>query len=600
MSVTAEKKRNATAVENHVRMIAGRTLLNSDLEANLLLKKYLDGFCGMLPGSADVPVMGLFSMVQSTTPTRLYDLPRMVGEFGTTAFTDGVNVFIHTGFFRMVWEEHQAAVDYFKKHGKYPDGTTGNPAPPPPSSLRATVIHELLHKVMGDTVCVLDENEAIDREAKDVYINLTINSMPEAPIGPWFKEHTLGQSEEEKQRFSGKSPAQIAALLREARASDAAGGDPGDGGAPGVGKGTQGAKGSGKGAPGKRAADGASSGGKGVADEGAPGNSGGEFDRHKVDPVKLREILAGEGVPDEVLDELGLPKDHEEAVERARAAQGKIEEVVEAAARIAERERQRGGSMPGSHIVDAVGEMIRSRKKPLLTMGMVLGNLICGEGAQTGIDDRVPDSIFYVSPEDIGMGDPCYIEGQIPAKSQKTFVVVIDTSGSVWGSDYMEQAIAEVFNLVDSNSMAANVVVLSADTVVRGKPVQITRETLAEFRDQGMPVFGGGGTDMETAIAQSISAVKTGEVTNNGALIDLRKATFINVTDGEFFIPRVEALANAADPFEVPQLAFILPEGFRNIDDFRSEVSSFATCYELKEGEVLDFDADEMRRRMAP
>lgn len=105
-------------------------------------------------------------------------------------------------------------------------------------------------------------------------------------------------------------------------------------------------------------------------------------------------------------------------------------------------------------------------------------------------------------------------------KRIREFVIVIDTSGSVWGN-IVRRFIDTTFNILKSTEAFfehVHVRIIQCDAAVRSDD---TITNLAELKAWGqrMRFFGGGGTDFRPAFAYVDKLVEDGEFENLGGLV---------------------------------------------------------------------------------
>src|SRR5690606_33768806 len=88
---------------------------------------------------------------------------------------------------------------------------------------------------------------------------------------------------------------------------------------------------------------------------------------------------------------------------------------------------------------------------------------------------------------------------ELSHKPEECVLVLIDTSGSVQTED-IRAFLTEIFELKTASEnmgdSASEVLVISADTVMRGEIIEITDDNVDEMMSQGVKMFGRGGTDL--------------------------------------------------------------------------------------------------------
>lgn len=522
-------------------------------------------------GDVKLPRFGLISLLMRSTPCYVYGHPAMKKDFGTTAFTDGVHIFICDDFYDKLLADSKKS-----KGNDY--------------GIELLLMHEVMHIAFNHVKRLRQFPADIRNIATDLSINTKLqtgfpdlkwcNTLKEAGLGfkpgdvekyPKMSEEAIAREividrerkkkeEQKQQQQNGKNGQpqnqqgnqqgnQQPGQGQGQPQNQQGGQQPGQGQGQGQGQNPQGSQqpgqgqGQGQGQPqnqqgsqqpgqgqqggnqqsgqsggngqGQQGGNqqGGQSGGNGQGQEQGEGNGpdnsgekqfGGDGDQHLFDMKDVIESLRKNGLGN-VADALGMPKDGDmegiEAMEKASQTR-KLEAIQKASNQM----RENGGKYPGAHIVESAEDYVGDLVKGKLTWKLAIRDAIMGEGMKFKYDPEELGDPYFVEEIEEAVGVALTIGQDIPFKPDETVLVLIDTSGSVDKED-LRAFISEVMELkMASNGFgdaASEVVVLSADTVLRGEPVEITDQNAEMFMSQGVKIYGRGGTDLAEPIRQA-------------------------------------------------------------------------------------------------
>ena len=129
----------------------------------------------------------------------------------------------------------------------------------------------------------------------------------------------------------------------------------------------------------------------------------------------------------------------------------------------------------------------------------------------------------------------------------------------------------------ESGSGAYEVLVFSADTVLRGVPIEITSDNVHEFLEGGLQIFGRGGTNLTTAINQTVKS----EVFK-----DKKIKSLIYFTDLGDYAPQYKDLELDPDTsvtyIAVPSIQKSL------VEHFAEQVKDYAEVIKIREDQEVD------------
>lgn len=457
------------------------------------------------------PRFGVFSLMAQSTPIFCYDHPAFK-KIANTAFTDGIHIFIDADFMRkLVIQEEDC--------GNQQQGVV------------FLLLHEMMHKLYSHVTRLRDFPPDIANIAEDMVINgKIIKGFKMDPV-PLLLETGVGMKTEEAEKYHSMAEETVASMLliqRRKKEEEEKKKDKkqqqqqqqgGGGGSGQSGEGDDGEENENNGdkdpseqngqGKGKKPGDKKEKGGN-KKENGAGGENGEEEEYspiHTITPEELLEIIEEEGLMDTVGKALDLPEvgDVEGLGKRKDQAQRQTQDAVETALSQA---RNCDGKYPGQHIAEEASMLISGFNKGKLVWKLGMRKHIMGEGLKLRESDDEASIPWYLTKDTMGV-DPWYSGALVPHAPDETVLCLVDTSGSTSGGNMRQMFIAEALNLKKGSSTmgdnAKEVILLSADTVLRGEPILINEYNYQSLANQGVPIFGNGGTDFANCLHQAMS-----------------------------------------------------------------------------------------------
>lgn len=282
---------------------------------------------------------------------------------------------------------------------------------------------------------------------------------------------------------------------------------------------------------------------------------------------------------DRVLEKLNLPHSDDEKAIEEKENEGidiKNQSIFETDVK---RQELSMPSFPGEHSLDCAMERIKSVQKGKLSWKLKIINEIWGTGFNFKYNNDVVGDIYYVDELIDVIGMNLYMGQILPFKSQDVVAIIIDTSGSVGQKD-LEDIVPEIIEMklaAKGSSGAYEVVVFSADTVLRGEPVEINEDNVHEVLSGGLQIYGRGGTSLESAIQQTVKSQ---------VFKDKKIKSLIYFTDLGDRAPRYERLGLDPDT----SITFIAVPSINDftVEAFAKEVEHYADVIKIKEGVEVD------------
>lgn len=544
-----------------------------------------------LENGIPIPRYGLLSLEAAITPVYVYDHPAFL-KVTNTAFTDGVHVFVYAGFLRKLVEEENES-----------KGTEYGAEP--------LLLHELMHKLLGHTHRLGQFPKDIANKAEDLVINSKLQlSFPQMKWTKTISELGLGFKPSEAEKYATMAEETIARQLmadedkkkqQQQQQQKGQGGGQGQKNQQGQGGQQQGNQqggqqqgqqpGQGQGQPQDGQGGGQPQGGQqpgqkgGQPQQGQGSQQGGEewSDMHTIPLEELIRICEENGLQN-ILDKLELPgsdqiEDIAKIEENVQMKQ--IENIQKAAA----QKNALGGKYPGAHIVDAAAERIKGLTEGKLDWKLGLKEWILGQGMKFRNSDEEPDLLYYVDGDEMGLDNEIYIGSPLPHSPEEVVLCLVDTSGSM-DQKILKQCLSEVLTLKKGVSgvsdTASEVILLSADTVLRGEPIIIDENNVDQLLADGVNIFGRGGTDL----GRSLKAALKLEI-----LKDKKISSVLYFTD-LCDTPPVQADFQEAIDKGI-QLAFVTaPHTYS--EEFAKAVKGFARVYPIEEGITVDLTENAM------
>lgn len=540
-----------------------KEILNYDLPENLDLADQIDDLRrwiggDKMEGSFTVPRFGLLSLKLRNTPMYCYDHPALM-KLSKTAFTDGVHIFI--------------AADFLKQLNKEEELSKGGEEGAAP-----LILHELMHMLMNHTRRLQQFPKDIANEAEDFSINAKLQiGFPEIKWVTSLREVGLSFKSGDVERYAKLAEETIARELMEKKSKNGQGQGQGQGKGQGQGQGQGQGKGQGQQGQGGQQQKGQGD-GQGGQDQGDGQDDVGQ--NHTVPLEDLINALEEAGLQD-VLDKLELPQSDD--VEKI----GKIEQQVrlkdiEAIQKAAGQKAKMGGKYPGAHIVDAAQEMVKGFTEGKLEWKLGLKNFMFGEGMRFRYSEMEAGDLYYVDPADMNLTTEIFVGQELPHKPEEVVLCMIDTSGSV-DQNQIKAFLSEIFGLKRENAgngdTASEVLVLYADTTLRGDILEITEENADEFFRNGVGVAGRGGTDLANDLRQAMKL----------PILEERKVASV-----VFFTDLCDTPPKKSDfPSNLPLCFVTLPSTMS--EEFARAVKDFARVYPIEEGLEVDLTEDHLQ-----
>lgn len=553
------------------------------------LNKTIEIMSGLVRDSANGllhPRYGVVSLILRDTPVFLYNHPALK-KLCRTAFTDGVHCFIDEEFYEKLMDE-----EFDSK------GTKQGVIP--------LILHELMHKMFDHTNRLRAFGPEIANIATDISINTNLQQgFPDIKWCKLLTETGWGFNPGDIDKYAKLSEETIAQLIYQDRKKNTA-------------KNQQGAEGKqdGESNRGSRLNQRGSSGNSGDGFEGedesdngksrknendpegndggneqdnTPGDTfGGEDDNHLITLKDLAEALEEAGL-EEVMDLLNLPSssNQEGLDEMLNENKNRQKQSMQRAAIDAANAQRNGGTYPGAHIAECAGEYIKAFGKGKLSWKLGLRDAILGHGKRTKNSYDELASICYVSSVTKMLGNRLFLPSKLRVKNNETVVVILDTSGSVSSED-INMFLNECFELKTASEnmgdAASKILIYSADTIVRGDPIEITDQNVDEFMHKGINVYGRGGTDLGESIKTVLNSerFKEHKISSIVFFTDLYdtaptpESCGLKDYDGDLNVTFIGAASTHSSYFH----------------EWKKQVENWARVVHLKDGEEVDLSEE--------
>jgi predicted metal-dependent peptidase len=439
-----------------------------------------------------VPRYGVLSLLAQNTPIHVYDHPALK-KITNTAFTDGIHVFIDADFMReLVKQEEESNTQQ--------------------SGIVFLILHELMHKLYMHVDRLKQFPHDIANIAEDMVINgKIIKSFPTVQPVDLLTKIGFGMKASEADKYHQMAEEIVAEQLllkrrkEESEEKKQKGGQGKSQG--GAGKNQQG---SGSGSGGGQ--------GQGQGDEDGEeqnqnqeNGQGGDEEKeyspiHHITPEELIDILEQNGL-EGTLEGLNMPTSADDVDAIAEKKERNQLNITDAVQNAMQQALQAGGKYPGQHIAEEAMEIIGSLKEGKISWKLAIRREVGGEGQKMRDSEDEAHIIWHFDKDLMGV-DPWYMPAPIPHAPDETVLCLVDSSGSTGGGTMRQEFMQEVLNL--KNGMSANsdyarkVILFSADTVLRGEPIEITASNFQKFLKNGLPLFGNGGTDFLSCLNQAV------------------------------------------------------------------------------------------------
>lgn len=525
---------------------------NDDMaEIMVEVKKLMSGT--KLDGGYVIPRYGLLSLKAANTPMYVYDHPALE-KITNTAFTDGVHIFVCAKFLRKLVQEE--------------DDSKGTEF-----ACEPLIMHELMHMLLGHTHRLRMFPKDIANKAEDLVINSKLQlGFPQMKWTKTISELGLGFKASEAEKYAVLSEETVARMLIEedSKKKDKKDGKDGKKGQQGQGQG--GKQQGGKGGKGDQEGGEGSQGGKGDQEGGEEWS-----DTHTVTLEDLIKTLEEAGLQN-ILETLELPAS-EDIDQIAKIEENTQLKDIECIEKAAAQKAAIGGKYPGGHIVDAAAERVKGLTEGKLEWKLGLREWILGGGMRFKHFEDEADQLYYLEASEMGLTDEIYMGSPVPHSPEETVLCLIDTSGSV-DQKMLRQFISEVLNLKKGVSgvsdTASKVILLSADTVLRGQAVEIDENNVDEMLEAGVQVFGRGGTDLAGSLdmAMNLELIKSQKI-----------ASVVYFTDLCDVPPPRERFEKYLE--KGMRFAYITtPHTYS--EEFAKAVSAYARVYPIEDGVAVD------------
>lgn len=516
----------------------------STAKLNLYLTKYKELICAS--DSNRIPRFGPYSIHAKGTPMFVFESPELAEEINATAFTDGTNIYFFADFFEKLLrsqKEHSSndvefvimhelahmLYQHTKRMKEFPHdvaniaqdlsintrlqrdfeqlkvspflnkmlyGFKPGDIEHYSTMFEEDIARELLTKDAEKLKELIDEiNREIDEDDKN-----QSNQSQSSKNGKKQKGNSGDQGDEQDEgQGEGQDEGQA-----EGEGQDQGEGEDAQGNGKGKGqKGKSGKNKPGKGQPGdqgdeqdddqgdENGNDGQQNGKKGGPKKGK--GKGKSYD-HIVDPRKIRDVLEKAGMG-HIADTMNLPKSKADVEKFMDKQKHKVMDTIHQS----KQENMRAnGRLPGQHSLDFATEIVKDLSAPKMKWKGAISELVYGSGMNYKYTDDVPGSIYHYDPAIMGFDHPVYVGETIPAKSDTTTLVFVDTSGSVSDPE-LKEFYSETIGMLDNDDMAGEIIIMSADSAMRGEPLIINTDTYEVFK-KGVPFHGRGGTDFLNSI----------------------------------------------------------------------------------------------------
>ena len=436
---------------------------------------------------------GVLSLLAMNTPIYCYDHPRLK-KIANTAFTDGISVFVDADFMRKL---HKQEVEH--------DGTK--------FGVMFLLLHELMHKLSMHTTRMRNMDSRIANIAQDLVINGKLikgfgKTVPPVPLLEEIGQGMTASSAEKYYKMSEEVVAEM--LIIEERKKQQKEEQKGGGKGPSQ-KGEKGQKGqkgqgggSGSGEPGEDNEDGP---GEENDGDGSPSEDGKYSDIHHVTPEELIEILEEEGLMETVGKSLKYPaSDDVEAL-------GKLKDkdklnTIDAVQKALSESSKCNGKYPGQHIAEEAASILENLERGKLTWKLGVKKHIMGDGQKLQPSDDEAALPWHLTKDVMGV-DPWYEAALVPVGPDETVLCLIDMSGSTGRGTMRQEFASECLSLMKGVSSmgdtARKVIIMSADTVLRGEPLVVTEANIHTLMREGVPVFGDGGTNFVNCLQEALA-----------------------------------------------------------------------------------------------
>ena len=523
-------------------------------------------------GNSSAPRFGVLSLVSMHTPTFVYDHPRFK-KISNTAFTDGIHIFIDADFMRkLVEQEHES-------NGRQ-------------SGVIFLLLHELMHKLYCHVDRLKNYPPKIANIAEDMVINgKLIKGFKLEPV-KLLSEIGHGMKPEEAEKYYKMAEEVVAEMLliqerqkkkKEQQQKQNKGQEQNsDMGSETNNQGNS--QSSNKQQSSKKSKNGEDSSElKNRQNKNSEEKNENEEEYspiHHITPEELLEIIEEEGLQDTVGKALNLPRSDDVEAIGKKKQQAKLNDIDAIQTAIAQANKA-NGQYPGQHIAEEAAELITGLDKGKIIWKLGIKKHILGDGLRLKDSDDEASIPWYLTKETMGV-EPFYVGSLVPHAPDETVLCLIDTSGSTAGGEMRKEFISEALSLKKGVSSmgdtAREVIMFSADTVLRGEPLIINESNVNKLMNEGVPIFGNGGTDFVRCLNEAL----------NLPLMKKKKVkSVIYFTDCCDNPPKREDFEEHIN--KGIKIVFVTTPSMWN-EQWNREVGKFAEVYCIEEGTVADLD----------
>jgi Putative metallopeptidase domain len=296
-------------------------------------------------------------------------------------------------------------------------------------------------------------------------------------------------------------------------------------------------------------------------------------DGHEINMAHVKEVLKKHGYGD-LVDHVVKPDSFDPE---------QMQVTIETAMTEAQLERSRLGSYyPGGHVDDYMREVVKPAMKHTVNWRQRTMEFLMGSGPimMRSIDEQ--STLSLLEPEDLGMDEDemPVLPGLIPAKPEGRIAVIVDSSGSM-DTGRLVEAISLVYGIKKAgNDLSPDIDLFSADTSLRGEPIELTEETIDGFISNGVSVFGRGGTEITGPLNQIVEYAKEKEV---------KYQAILYITDFGLIAPSIDSL-----PPELPATMFLgIPADYKASAGVIKSLSEWSEVVCIDKNMDMNMDAAE-------
>lgn len=510
-----------------------------------------------------LPRFGIYSVLLENLSVFIFDNPILEKTLGTTACTDGINIFINFNFYK----------ELCKLEDESKTGRLG---------IAPLILHELNHILQEDIIRLKNIPHQLANITQDLYGNAylkkTFSNLEWLPflmdIGYGLKsgdEHYAEQTAEqiylevEEKLKTGKSPK----LSKEKKAYI-------------------------------------------YSDKFLPEEKGRSIDKienesmsyknnenHLISVSEIVEVLHKAKL-DHIIEALGLSGLLSGDVEKIKKVENLPQKILNEAINDMEKIKNIAGlnydNVPAGKALGNAKERIDLKKKSLLSWKQILQDQVFGSGNTDKFNIDHPSDLYYVEELNEMLGFDLYEGTFEKSKNNNVNLILLDTSGSMQNEE-LSAAMTEIMGVKESaenTDGASEVIVLFADAEIKEDLLLINESNYHSIIEKGsINISGRGGTDMLKVIN---SALKRKDLKGKSI------SSIMYFTDLMDSPPLYKDINfNEAEKEKVSFTYISVSENPVNIEEFRSKVKDYATvqCIKNKEMEInLTSTISDQKRKM--